>query len=69
MENFIVVRVFNNIDNVNMKKVLNINLMSEVVVLSPTSLSILMNNSRTHTVFIDDNPILKKLHSDLTNEI
>lgn len=69
MENFIVVRILDITNNGSIKKVLNINLISEVIVLSPTTLSILMNNTRTHTVFIDDNPVLKNFHYELIKEI
>jgi hypothetical protein len=69
MENFIVARILDITNNGSIKKILNINLISEVIVLSPTTLSILMNNGRIHTVFIDENLVFKKFHSDLMKEI
>lgn len=69
MENFIVVRILDITSGGSKKKIININLISEVLVLDNKTLSILMNNTRTHTVYIDDNPVLKKFHNDLIKEI
>lgn len=69
MENFIVVRILDITSGGSIKKIINTNLISEILVLDNKTLSILMNNTRTHTVFIDDNPVLKNFHYELIKEI
>lgn len=69
MKKFITVRILDITSGGSKKKIINTNLISEVLLLNDNQLSILMNNTRTHTVFIDDNPVLKKFHSDLIKEI